>query len=97
MITLIYSSFLKKSLFTFKHFLLNILKKHQITYILQPVITSYKYVTLLKSPHINKRAKENFQSTLYKFILKINLNKTQLRLFFLNLPKFIHLKTVLKT
>ncbi len=68
MITLIYSSFLKKSLFTFKHFLLSILKKNQITYVLQPVITSHKYITLLKSPHINKRAKENFQSTLYKFI-----------------------------
>ena len=95
-ITFIYSSFLKKNLFTFKQFLITVLKKNKIKYVLHPVKNVNKYVTLLKSPHINKRAKENFQSILYKFILKIVLNQKQIRLFVFNLPKLIHLKTVIK-
>jgi small subunit ribosomal protein S10 len=50
-----------------------------------------KLITLLKSPHVNKKAREQFHFTSYKIVLyiKVPLTTKLLKLLLLNKPKFI--------
>jgi len=50
-----------------------------------------KRITLLKSPHVNKSAREQFQVTTYKtlILLKDKISLNQLKLIILNKPKTI--------
>jgi len=77
----LYQNFLKKmfNLFNFKYLIIN-----------SP--TKQKIKTFLKSPHVNKRAKENFELNIYKFKLHTSLNLSFIKLFRYNVPKNIHLK-----
>lgn len=54
-------------------------------------------ITLLKSPHVNKKAKEQFQISTYKAVLSlnnkdINFSLHQFSTFLLNKPKTISIK-----
>lgn len=53
-------------------------------------------ITLLKSPHVNKRAKEHFELNNYKAILTFSSNKQfeQRNLMFLQKPAFVQIKTI---
>lgn len=53
-------------------------------------------ITLLKSPHVNKRAKEHFEINNYKAILIFSSNKQfeRTNLLFLQKPAFVQIKTV---
>lgn len=79
----LYKIFLKKifSLFNFKFLIIN-----------SPVRQKIK--TFLKSPHVNKRAKSNFELNIYKFKLHTSLNLAFIKLFRYNVPKNIHLKII---
>jgi len=51
---------------------------------------------LLKSPHVNKKAKEHFEINNYKAILTFSSNKQfeQRNLMFLQKPAFVQIKTI---
>jgi ribosomal protein S10 len=54
-----------------------------------------KKITLLKSPHVNKKAREQFEVCSYKttLIIESRICSNLLKLIFLNKPKFIKLNT----
>ncbi len=53
-------------------------------------------ITLLKSPHVNKRAKEHFEMNTYKAKLTFSSNNQfeQRNLMFLQKPAFVQIKTI---
>jgi ribosomal protein S10 len=87
-----YSSTSSKILNLYKKFLKNLflILKKKIKIISQPTLRKIK--TFLKSPHVNKRAKENFELKFFKFKLHTNLTISQVKIFRYNVPKNIHLK-----
>jgi ribosomal protein S10 len=62
----------QNSLIIYKKFLEDVLLKLVITYKVSNIPTTKKRVTLLKSPHVNKKSREQFQHTRYKVFFKIN-------------------------
>ena len=79
-----------------KIYLMNIkkiLKVLKLEYNIFNLPTKQKLITLLKSPHVNKTAREQFKIRTYKTIEKIsNFNKFKiLKLLSLNKPKTITL------
>jgi len=75
-------------------FLKNILKKLNIGYTYTNLPLKIKKITLLKSPHVHKKAREQFEIKKFKklFIIK-NLKLSKYLVFiFLNKPKFIKIK-----
>jgi len=80
----------KRSLNLYYLFLISIFKKldKKISRINLPTIK--KRITLLKSPHVYKSTREQFQFTLYKRLIVINkLDTNLLKLLFLNKPKIL--------
>src|SRR4051794_18699043 len=90
--TLTYSSLSKKALNSYK----NYLQKQLINFNFQFKIVSLPNKslkkTILKSPHVNKKAKENFILMKYKFFLRIKLDKILFNFFRSNVPKLLHIK-----
>ena len=75
-------------------FLKNILKKLNVVYTSTNLPLKIKKITLLKSPHVHKKAREQFEIKKFKklFIIK-NLKLSKYLIFvFLNKPKFIKIK-----
>jgi len=75
-------------------FLKNIFKKLNIVYTSTNLPLKIKKITLLKSPHVHKKAREQFEIKKFKklFIIK-NLKLSKYLVFiFLNKPKFIKIK-----
>jgi ribosomal protein S10 len=75
-------------------FLKNIFKKLNIGYTYTNLPLKIKKITLLKSPHVHKKAREQFEIKKFKklFIIK-NLKLSKYLIFiFLNKPKFIKIK-----
>jgi ribosomal protein S10 len=66
-------------------------KKVLINKVIKSYLTKKKFrISLLKSPHVNKKAKEHFQVIFYRFeILIHNSNICILNFLFLNKPKSI--------
>lgn len=93
-IFLIYSSNSKHILQLYKIYLKNILKLFQIHYFLLQAPVTCKLKTFLKSPHVNKKSKENFKVVIHKFKICLNLNYKIIKLFRCNVPKNIHLKII---
>lgn len=91
-IILIYSSNSKNILNLYKIFLKKIFNLFTLKYLIINSPTKQKIKTFLKSPHVNKRAKENFELNIYKFKLHTSLNLSFIKLFRYNVPKNIHLK-----
>lgn len=44
-----------------------------------------KVITLLRSPHVNKKSQENFKTTIYNYFLKLKAQKSLKFLFFLKI------------
>ena len=75
-------------------FLLSIFKKLEIKYKYIKIPLLLKKITLLKSPHVNKKAREQFELKIFKktIIIYSNLKLKILKFLILNKPKFIKLK-----
>lgn len=91
---LIYSSTSKKILNFYKKFLVLNLRKLFLNYFIICAPKKKKFKTFLKSPHVNKRSKENFNLIIYKFKLYISFNFQYLKILRFNVPKNIHLKII---
>lgn len=78
----------------YTNFLISILKKLEIQYTYTQMPTITKRITLLKSPHVNKKAREQFELKIFKkiIIIKNKITLKILKLLVLNKPKFIKLK-----
>jgi small subunit ribosomal protein S10 len=81
----------KESILFYADFITRALKKFQVFYRLSNLPKKKKRITLLKSPHVYKKAREQFQFTSYKLIIslydKIDLKK--LKFLLLNKPKTV--------
>jgi small subunit ribosomal protein S10 len=76
-------------------FLISILKTLKIKNKIIALPKTFKLITLLKSPHINKKAREQFLLTKYKNIIELTFDnriKNFIFFLFLNKPKHIKLK-----
>lgn len=75
-------------------FLHRVLKSLDIQYSFISLPTSKKRVTLLKSPHVNKKAREQFEIRAYNgcFQIKTNVNFSTLEWLILNKPTVVHIK-----
>lgn len=91
-IQLIIKSINKRSLVLYQTFLVKIFSKININYKLISLPKKIKRITLLKSPHVNKSAREQFEIKTYKIALYIeNLNIETIRFLCINKPKLISL------
>ncbi len=91
---LIYSSTSKNFLNLYKKFLILNLKQFFFNFVLISTPAKKKNKTFLKSPHVNKRSKENFSLTVYKFKLYTDLDFPYLKILRFNVPKNIHFKII---
>lgn len=76
----------------YKQFLIKFIKKKKIAFLLINSPRKYKKAIFLKSPHVNKKAKENFQLSIFQFKLLISANFFFFKELRINVPKNIHLK-----
>ena len=73
---LFYTSLTKKSLHNYKNYISSVLKKFNIEFKIVSLPLKKKKKTLLKSPHVTKKAKESFELTFFKFVVqKTSKNK----------------------
>ena len=80
------------------HFLKNVLKKANYDASITHLPMKTERITLLKSPHVNKKAKEQFETRTHKVVAtfkEITVSSTFLKFIILNKPKqiFAKLKT----
>ena len=89
MIQLHIKSLDKQSITYYKNFLKKILQKMNLEFKIINLPTRKKRITLLKSPHVNKSAREQFQFQSYKctLIFKNEITKNKVRFLMLNKPK----------
>lgn len=95
MIRIKYNSVSKNILFSYKqylNFLFLKLNNPSLKYKFINTPSKKKKKTFLKSPHVNKKSKENFQFILYSFNLIIPFNLELLKQLKYNVPKNIHIK-----
>lgn len=86
-------SFKQQTLTTYVIFLAKLLKKMNLNFALINVKKKKKRITLLKSPHVHKKAREQFQICLYKKVIQIKSVKTlmHLKYLLLNKPKLLNI------
>jgi ribosomal protein S10 len=89
---LFYTSLSKKSLHNYKNYVLSLLKKFNIDFKIVSLPLKKKKKTLLKSPHVTKKAKESFELTFFKFVVIINFDNKLLKILRSNVPNTVHLK-----
>lgn len=86
----------KESLKLFSSYLQENLKKLQTNYSFFSLPQKNKRITLFKSPHVNKKAKEQFELKYYKNIFVIKLSNQsenqKLKYLLINKPKSVELK-----
>jgi ribosomal protein S10 len=85
---------IEKNIKLYLIFLKKILKQLQINSRIINLPTKKKRISLLKSPHVNKKAIEHFEIKKYKTVLCLKLLNTEKEFYFykfliLNKPKFI--------
>jgi len=75
-------------------FLLKILNKLEVKYTIINLPTAIKRITLLKSPHVHKSSREQFEIKTYKTTFNIcsNINKNLLQFLIVNKPKSLKIK-----
>lgn len=83
-----------KTYTTFLELLFNKMGQKSSTFYLP---ANHRKITILKSPHVNKKAKEQFQIITYKAVISLdekesNLSLHQFSTFLLNKPKTISIK-----
>jgi ribosomal protein S10 len=84
----------KKTLNLYLTFLENLFKKTNIKFNIQRLPTKKRIISLLKSPHVNKKAIEQFQLLITKAVVSIK-SKQILKIakyFIINKPKCVILK-----
>ena len=83
----------KQSALLYQIFLKKILDKTNVEYSIFNLPLKQKRITLLKSPPVNKSAREQFEIKRYSFILQTNekINSYLLKFLLLNKPKSINL------
>ena len=91
-----YTSVSSLLLISYKKFLNLVLSKFKLKYFFISIPTVIKKKTFLKSPHVNKKAKENFKYTFYSIKLFIFASFTSFKLLKYNVPKKIYLKCQFK-
>lgn len=84
-------------LFAYCNYLKSIFKKFNINFKFSSQPMQIKRITLLKSPHVNKKAKESFELRTYKMSLFFKMKRKFKHIMILdsilkNKPKFIKLK-----
>ena len=81
----------KGSFFLYKEFLKLILNKTNINFKIFNLPLKKKRITLLKSPHVNKSAREQFEIKYFKTILQITneIDSNILKLLLTNKPKTV--------
>ena len=89
---LCYMSLTKLVLANYKNYVLAILKFLNIDFKILSFPKKIKTKTLLKSPHITKKAKESFRLTFFRFAIIFNFNNKVIKLLRTNIPNTIHLK-----
>jgi len=84
----------KKTLKIYQRFFTKVIKKLNICFNIINLPNKKKLITLLKSPHVNKKAREQFEHITYQkiFFIKSNFNLKLLKLLTLNKPKNVKLK-----
>jgi ribosomal protein S10 len=85
----------KETLFHYKFFLLKLFKIQNIKISCFSLPKKAKKITVLKSPHVYKKARDQFELRQYKFVLNVHLdtfNFKTLNYIMLNKPKLIKLK-----
>lgn len=84
---------INKGVRVYCNLLVQLLKKLKINFKYTNVPIKIKKITLLKSPHVNKKAREQFDLKTYKSVLFIHEEKEVelLKFLILNKPKFIKL------
>lgn len=87
------NSFDSKTLNLFFFFLLNLFKKYYLQISIISLKKKKKKITLLKSPHVHKKAREQFQLIKFSFLIIFKVPQAKLIEFFslikLNMPKTI--------
>lgn len=91
---LFYTSLSKKSLHNYKNYVLSLLKKFNIDFKIVSLPLKKKKKTLLKSPHVTKKAKESFELTFFKFVVIMSFNNQLLKILRSNVPNTMHLKCI---
>lgn len=88
----------KESLILYKTFLINILEKQNIKFNLIFLPKKKKKITLLKSPHVYKKAREQFEIIKYSLLLNIKsyINSKLFNILITNKPSTIILKIIKK-
>jgi len=94
---LFYTSLTKKLLHNYKNYISSVLKKFNIGFKIMSLPLKKKKKTLLKSPHVTKKAKESFELTFFKFVVIINFNNKLLKILRSNLPNTMHLKCIVNS
>ena len=81
----------QNSLIIYKKFLEDVLFKLLIKYKVSNIPATKKRITLLKSPHVNKKSREQFQHTRYKVFFKIknSLDIRAIKYIISNKPKTV--------
>jgi ribosomal protein S10 len=92
---LFYTSLTKKSLYNYKNYISLLLKKFNIDFKIISLPSKKKKKTLLKSPHVIKKAKESFELSFFKFVVIIDFNYELLKILRSNVPNTVHLKCTL--
>jgi ribosomal protein S10 len=92
---LFYTSLTKKSLYNYKNYIFLLLKKFNIDFKIISLPSKKKKKTLLKSPHVTKKAKESFELSFFKFVVIIDFNYELLKILRSNVPNTVHLKCTL--
>lgn len=90
------SSTQKQLLFLYKIFVTKLLNTLNIKYTFKYKPFKNKRLTVLKSPHIHKKAQEHFEINYYTLFIKFSTNLNVLNYFYLNKPVGLYLKIKIK-
>jgi ribosomal protein S10 len=84
----------KESLLIYKEFLLKVFNKLDIKYNLINLPIKKKRITLLKSPHVHKSSREQFEIKKNKILINVssNIKPIFLKFLLLNKPKTVKIK-----
>ena len=90
-VNVIIKSIDKDSLLIFKKFIINQIRRMNIEYRSFDLPTKKKRITLLKSPHVNKSVREQFEIKNYKclFQFSFDIKSKFIKFLFLNKPKTV--------
>jgi ribosomal protein S10 len=84
----------KSVLNVYAFFLLNIFKKLSIKHSISNLPTNKKRITVLKSPHVHKSSREQFEIKTYKLVISVfsKIQMSLLKFLIINKPKSLKLK-----